>query len=268
MHTKPFYLEILGQEFADRRARNSRYSLRAFARFLKIEPGVLSMIFAEKRIPSKQFAEKIPRLLSMTNPAGHAFQRSIAEMRRQTKFGQLNQQFEGQHPLGKMTAREVLPEEFEEIAPWYHYATLELTFVDGFVGTVEWIAKRLALKKLDVSRAIERLKARGLLTAQNGTLVKTDPMVATAKKNQTSAAHRARQKQCLEFSIQSLENVPLEQRNHTAMTMAIDPEKLPEAKKMIQEFSRSLCSFLETGKRKRVYELSVSLFPLDREPTP
>ncbi len=265
MPNLPLYLEILDREFTSRRTRNSRYSLRAFARSLKIDHGVLSLILTGKRVPSKQFAEKIPKLLLLTTEAGQAFQRSIAETRRHAKLGKLNHQFEGQHSLGKMTARELPPEEFEEIAPWYHYAILELTFVEDFVGTPEWIAKRLGLKKAEISRAIERLKSRGLLSVRNGKLVKCDPLVATTNRNQTTKAHRERQMKSLEISMNSLEKIPLHQRSHTTMTMSIDPEKIPEAKAMIEEFSRSLCEFLETGKRKRVYELSASLFPLDHE---
>ncbi len=264
MVNQPLYLEILEREFSLRRSRNSRYSLRAFARSLKIDHGVLSMILTGKRIPSKQFSEQMPKLLLMTPETTQAFQMSIAETRRQAKLGRLNQQFEGQHTLGKSKAKELPLEDFDEIAPWYYSAILELTFVDDFIGTAEWIANRLKLKKSDIVRAIERLQASGLLSFQNGTLVKADPLLATARKDQTSASHRARQKKILELSIDSLETDPINVRNHTAMTMAIDPEKLPDAKKMIQEFSRSLCAFLETGKRKRVYELSVSLFPFEK----
>jgi hypothetical protein len=46
------------------------------------------------------------------------------------------------------------------------------------------------------------------------------------------------------------------------MTMAIDPEKLSAARQMIREFNQSLCQFLESGKRTRVYNLGVALCPL------
>jgi hypothetical protein len=49
------------------------------------------------------------------------------------------------------------------------------------------------------------------------------------------------------------------------MTMAVDPGKIPEAKKRILKFARELCEFMEAGKRSRVYELSVSLFPISKE---
>ena len=59
-----------------------------------------------------------------------------------------------------------------------------------------------------------------------------------------------------------MENDPIEIRNHSSMTMAIDPAKIDEAKKMIEEFTHRLTEFLESGKRLQVYELNIGLFPL------
>jgi hypothetical protein len=72
------------------------------------------------------------------------------------------------------------------------------------------------------------------------------------------------QKQFLEKAIYSLENDPLEERSHTNMTMAIDSKKMELAKQMIREFQMALCNVLETGKRDQVYNLSVALYPLQK----
>jgi hypothetical protein len=48
------------------------------------------------------------------------------------------------------------------------------------------------------------------------------------------------------------------------MTLAIDAEKLPEAKIRIQKFMSELTQFLETGSQTRVYEMVVNLFPLQQ----
>ena len=71
--------------------------------------------------------------------------------------------------------------------------------------------------------------------------------------------------QFLEKAVVSLEEDPIEERSITSMTMAIDPEKLPAAKKMIREFNQTLCQFLENGKRKRVYNLGVALYPIQKK---
>jgi uncharacterized protein (TIGR02147 family) len=99
-----------------------------------------------------------------------------------------------------------------------------------------------------------------LLLEKNGTLVKADGQVLTADRMLTTAAHRKRQRQILEKSLHALENDPVEQRNHSAMTMAIDPSRLSEAKRRIDEFTQELCKFLETGVRSQVFEMQVSLF--------
>jgi hypothetical protein len=48
------------------------------------------------------------------------------------------------------------------------------------------------------------------------------------------------------------------------MTMSIDPAMLPEAKAQIEQFTQSLCKLLESGKRRQVYELGISLFPIQK----
>ena len=52
----------------------------------------------------------------------------------------------------------------------------------------------------------------------------------------------------------------------TSLTLALDPERLELAKQMIQEFTDSLCVVLESGKRKEVYELAISLFSFEAPP--
>ena len=48
----------------------------------------------------------------------------------------------------------------------------------------------------------------------------------------------------------------------TSVTMSIDPEKLEQARNLIQEFQERLDNFLESGEKKEVYQLTISLFPL------
>ena len=56
----------------------------------------------------------------------------------------------------------------------------------------------------------------------------------------------------------------MELRDFTSMTMAIDPEKLTEAKKKIREFRRGLSEFLEAGKKEEVYRLNIQLVPVTK----
>lgn len=61
------YIEILKEEFAQRRSKNSFYSLRSFAKDLGLNPMHLSNIFNNKRGLSKQKAEFVARELRHLN---------------------------------------------------------------------------------------------------------------------------------------------------------------------------------------------------------
>jgi uncharacterized protein (TIGR02147 family) len=73
------------------------------------------------------------------------------------------------------------------------------------------------------------------------------------------------QRQLLEKAIHSLDNVPVAYRDQTSMTMAIDTDRLAEAKERIKQFRRDLARFLSRGeKRNQVYHLSLYLYPVSQ----
>jgi uncharacterized protein (TIGR02147 family) len=156
-------------------------------------------------------------------------------------------------------------EEFRIISEWYHAAILELTFSKDFKSEPRWIANALQISEMEAKLAIERLIKLELLEDDNGKLKKSDFNLDTKDKNKTSTFLKRRQKQILEKSKHSLENDPIDQRNHSALTVCIDPAMIPEAKERIQKFMWELGQLLVTGQPKRVYELSVNLFPLQKQ---
>lgn len=80
----------------------------------------------------------------------------------------------------------------------------------------------------------------------------------------SSAALRESHRQTLEQALAKLDEVPLEQRDVTSISMAIDVSKIPAAKKMILRFRRSLSEFLESGHQTEVYNLNVQLLPVTK----
>lgn len=76
---KPYHVEILIQEIAKRKASNSRYSLRAFARFLGIAPSTLSRVLSNSQELSLSGSKKIMRKLKFTEEQKITFITSVAE---------------------------------------------------------------------------------------------------------------------------------------------------------------------------------------------
>jgi uncharacterized protein (TIGR02147 family) len=266
MSKQAVYRQIIQGELARRCRRNTRYSLRAFANALGISNGALSHILSGRRIPSLRTAEKLVRGLNLMTPHKEVFLRSLAETQRSRDLQRLNPAFrkllevKHQPAKGNMDARI-----FETMSEWYHVALIELTNVDGFKPDPRWIAEKLKITHAQASSALECLLFMGFLEQKEDKIVRASAGFATKDRDATTAALRHLQKQFMERAISSLENDPIDVRNTTTLTMAVDVDKIPLAKKMMEEFAQSLCQFLEAGKRTRVYNLSISFYPLSEK---
>jgi uncharacterized protein (TIGR02147 family) len=257
-----FYNIFLKEELAKRCEKNPRYSVRAFAKALGIDAGALSRVLAGKQIPSFKLAQQILTQLDFTPEQEQDFLASIAHIQRERGLQRLSPVFKNFEE--KLIQHDLSIELYRVIADWYHVAILELTYIEGFKSDTKWIASQLGISQAEAKLSIERLLNLELLKVEDGKLVKSTEQLSTTDKNITTPALKKNQKQFLEKAIESLENDPIEERNMTSMTMAIDPEKLPKAKEMIRNFNKTLCEFLESGKRKRVYNLGIALHPIQK----
>lgn len=257
----PYYKLYLRQELARRCQSNQNYSMRSFAKALSIDPAVLSRTLSDKRALSFKVAKRIIQNLSLSSKESSIFLESVAEDHKQRGLSRTN--FEEPDNIPAPEYNKIGTELFRIINDWYHYAIHQLTLVEDFDSDPRWIAKRLGLTVLETKLAIQRLLSANLLSEKNGTLVPTALCFESIEKDATSPALLRHQKQILTKAIQSLDDEQHAKRSVTGMTMAIDANKLPIARKLIIDFAKSLCDVLGSGKLTNVYQLSVSLFPLD-----
>lgn len=257
-----FYRSYLKDELTRRTESNPRYSLRAFAKALQIDPTGLSKILSNKKILSLKTAEKMLSRLPMANETRDIFLSSVVKEQQTRSLQRMRRDV---LHYDKTSVKELSGDVFRVISDWYHYAILELTLTKDFQSDARWISKHLGISVMETKMAIERLLAIGLLENNDGRLTKTDRMISTGDTSKTTPAHIKNQMQILDKAKYSLENDPIGERSMTGMTMAVEESKLPLAKKLIDEFMDSLCSFLESGTRERVYQLSVCLYPLQKK---
>lgn len=238
-------LEKLKSEFKVRSSKNSAYSLRAFARSLDLDSSTLSGLLSGKRKLSLKTAQRILDKLELTSVE-----------RKELLFGETN--FKVKSELSSKTLQE---DQLQIVSGWQHYAILSLLETQDFQSSVKWIANQFGLSVIDTRTALERLEKMGLIEfkdqryklCQNGVMT-TEGIPSGALKK----AHR----EYIEKAIFSLENHATNERDISGTTMAISKAKLPQAKKLIQEFRKSLAELLESGKKEEVYRLNVQLFPL------
>ncbi len=265
-HELPLHLRMLGVEFARRKSKNPKYSLRAFSRSLKIAPTPLSEILSGKRDISLKIADRIVTAMKLEHSAKHQFLRSVAESKRNRGVIRMDHRLKKilDNDSSSYQERKPLePADFSIISEWYYLAIVEMTRLDEFKLDADWIAGRLNITPSQAKEAIERLMRLELISTVQGRTIASAPHYETTDKKKTSEAHRAHQRQLLEKSIRSIEEIPLERRIHSAICFAINPERISEARMICEEFLDRMSDLLENDPSKtELYQFQLSLFPL------
>ncbi len=247
----------LRNHFLALQQKNPAFSLRAFAQRLQLSPSALSEILNGKRKASRKLAEKLLSQLG-TDPKEQSKILSLFQKTSRPDF---------QEDLAEdRKYMELHADQFQLISKWHHFAILSLVETKGFQANPLWIAKRLGIKLPEVEQALERLERMGFLQwSRAQKKMKLTHAQLTTSDNVANMAVRQSHFEDLHLSTQALNEVAVEDRDFSSLTIAVDKSKLPAAKKMIREFQDKLSAFLETGHQTEVYKLNFHVLPLTRE---
>jgi uncharacterized protein (TIGR02147 family) len=259
------YRSILRAEFERREKHNHSYSLRAYARDLETIPSRLSEILSHKQGLSPEKANVFAKKLGL-NPLETDF--FVALVEREHGRSKLSREAAKIRlkKFGHKDQKKISMEIFKLISNWEHLAILELVQLNGARSDIPWISKRLDLTITQAKDCIERLLHVGLLIEKNGKLKRVDDSIFVWPSQIPSAAIKNYHKGVITKSLNSLFTQSLEKREFSSIVMPIDSEKIPEAKKMIREFSFELNKFLTESKKKdRIYYYASQFFGVDQE---
>ena len=247
----------LENEYKKLRDNNPSYSLRAFAQKIDVPAGRISQFFSGKRQLTIKMGEKISDRLGYDPVKRKKFISSIELDRIQRlSFKSISQDKENKK------AQELDMDQFLLMSDPIHLSILSLIELDDFKSNIHWISERLNEPSHIVQLAIQRLKRLNLIKVQNNRFVQIYQNGVTTSHDVSSVALKKSHKKILEKASQSLDDIDVEFRDLTSMTMAIDIKKLPECKALIKNFRRNLCQFLEAGEKNEVYLLNIQLFPV------
>ena len=225
--------------------KNSRFSLRAMAKKLNMNPGGLSLLLNGKRPFSDRMIEKI------------CFELCLSPDQVEKIFYS--------DPQGE-PARILQQSLFETLSNWVHDAFLSLIQVKGYRNDPNWICKKLGISRKELDRVVSNLKTIGLIELKGGRYVPTSQGTQVYATGNTTAALKKLQLEANVLSRIALEYEDIRRRYHGTNTLTIDPDKMEEAKKYIREFRKRFCvSHNSVDENSRVYQLNVSLYPIDKE---
>lgn len=254
----------LRNKFIEKMEANPCYSLRALARDIKVSAPYLSQCFNDKKKISLDRAMQLAELLKLGRRQTDKIIKAFAllgikdESRRQQMVKRRTAS-----DWKKLT--ESLHDQYSFLHQWYHIPLLDLTTCSNFKPELNWIAKRLGINSLQVRNAVERLVNLGLLEIRGERWIKTDKKLhfPTNKQHRWIAQFHLQMMKKAQEALQLRQtHSEFKQRDITGTTMAIDPSKIEEAKKMVTTFRQQLADFLTDGDTTEVYQLNIQLFSL------
>jgi predicted transcriptional regulator len=241
-------VEWLNSEFKRRTKKNSRYSLRAFAKSLQMDASTLSAILNNKRKLSIKQASRILDRQNITQDKKLHF--LLSELR---NFDWSDIKF-----------KELTASQIKDLCDWEYYTVLSLLETTVDFETSEQIAKKINISKRRTEEVLYRLIEMGLVAYENKKFISKTESLSTSHDIPSDDLKRGH-RQLLEKAMASLELDSVLDRDITGITMAISKDRLLEAKLLIRDFRRQLSQFLESGTKECVYRLNIQLFPLTKK---
>ncbi len=252
MASNESFREFLQDELIKRAKKNSRFSVRAFARQLNIEASSLAQILGGKRNLTDKMCARIGEQLNLNPNKIRSLMKSSVPFR------------------GDFAGFKRMEEDaFRVIADWYYYAILELIRTDSFKGDLKWIARTLGISTAETHSAVERLKRLKYLEIDSaGNWHDRLGSAHNLGNEKTAPAYREHQKQILKKAVSALDDIAYEERVQSSMMLVGDRKRIAEAKRRILNFIEELDEYMKSGEtHDEVFALSVSLFPVSKTKT-
>lgn len=247
MSHSPF-IAVLEREFQERRRKNSRFSLRAFAHLLGVNVSTLSRLMRGQRSASPELIRGMAEKMS--------FDTSMVEQLLLAEAGT-----RGDPRAYEAELKTQSLEESRDMAGWEYLTIQALLETDLVLTTYKEVGAQLGIPSLKAKRCLEVLLKHQMIAFHDGRWKSTYKRVIAYRKGNPHV------KQILEdFADMARQRLSQddgsEEQSFSGMVMAVDPLKIPEAARRIREFRNNLAKFLGTGRKSEVYRINIELFPV------
>jgi uncharacterized protein (TIGR02147 family) len=263
-------VDYLNFEFRQRQARNSRFSLRAWARQIGYEnPSLLSDVLKKERKLKLELASKLAQNLNLKGKSQRYFEYCVLYQNAKSELEKKSYK----KLIGEMRPKKeayVTPlslEIFTLASEWYHWALLQGISLSGIDGDETKLFSRLhhLIDKRTFNSAIERLLQLELLEQTlEGKLQKTFRSKILEPEIPSAAIKNCHQ-QFLDRAKEALMQQPREERDFRSTTLTFSQSNIEEARKILQDCHKKLVTLAESREKEDVYQLNTQFFRLSKK---
>lgn len=267
MQLRTDYREWMKETLKERVENNPAYSLRAFARDLKLSPASISLILNGRKGLSKPSAERVARSMGLTPTEQEYFKALVLVKHARTEAGKEMAKAKLGHLVLTKQKHSLEADQFQVIANWYHFGILQLTHLKNFRSDVTWIARQLDIPESDTRDAIARLKRLKLLAQGAAGRYSAVQDIVFTPDNIPSEALRKFHRQLIEKSLRAMHEQPIEQRTFISTEIPIKREEYKKVAAKIRRFNEEIIQKHSTsaGDGDAVYAITFQFFQLNKD---
>ena len=234
------------RDFYEFRKESQRgYSYRAFSKSAGFtSPNILKLVIDGERNISPEATQKFIKALSLAGQMADYFA-TLVKMN-QAKSDADKEYYYSilQKLIPQSKKRDLNTESHKYLSHWLFPVIREMTTLKEFRDDPYWISRRLYGKASinEISQAIQFLVQEGFVEKIDGKLTMKDNMVLSSDEVK-SLSIRNYHRQMLEQAKESLENIPVEEREFGALTFTIPESAVQELKFKLKQFRGELHSW-------------------------
>lgn len=238
--------QFMQLQLKKRQEKNPKFSLRSFARLLKTDPSSLSKVLNGLRIPSEETVEKWVDCMKLSPEETEQLKGVVHGA---NSFNPLSSDF------------------FESTYSWVHPILLETLKLPNATRNLPALADLFGMTEEQIKSTIEYLESHKILhkNADSGSYLPSN--LTTVTIPYTTDLRRGLQKKYLEMAQKALEEVPMEKRDNSTLTVAIHTDDIPAIKDIIREARHRIHRLAEKRRNQlnAVYNFSSALYPVKEE---
>lgn len=257
------YRDYLKDTYESLKERRSTFSYRSFARRAGVgSPGLLKMVTDGERNLSPLTTEKFIRGLSLAGLEAEYFRLLVRLNQTPSEKKRLPLRRNMEELLERRKTRSLAKLKEEYFLNWHLPAIREAIPCAGFANDPEKISRFLLdeMTPHQVQQALQLLVRLGLVkTGRNGRLYLTN-LHLKADDDLNPQVLRNYHRQIMEEAKKSVERSKPGERELQSLIVAIDSEKIPQAKEKIRCFVEEMREFLSGSRVNQVYQLSLQFY--------
>ena len=255
------------QAFYDERKRISAFSWREFSRIAGFSSSnYMKLVCDGKSRLSKVGVEQVAVAMELEGSAKEYFKEMVVfvdshdEQKKKISFARM------QELAKENKVRTLAADAYAYFSNWYNPVLRELAPMNPGVKPLE--LSRLCYPELnatDIRKSLDFMVQIGLLQKRGEYHYEQTEKVVTGTPGCIRPTMRPMHKQMAELAVNAVENIPVEERNFSGITMGISRKTFQRISQEVENFRQKIVAIAcEDQNGEQVYRMNLQLFPLTK----